>query len=155
VYNVKSVKSTELFPAITELLEQNHRVRLTVTGLSMMPFLREGIDSVELSLSSFERLRMGQITLIKRNNGQYILHRLVFKRKNFFYIAGDAQSWIEGPILPEQLVAVVTKIWRCDKPVSPCGVLWNIASFLWWLRLPIIYSIKLPYKFIRRQIRRL
>ena len=154
MHKVKSVKSAELFPAINELLQNNQKVRMTVTGNSMMPFLREGIDSVELSVAIFHELRFGQITLIKRNSGQYILHRLVLKKKNSFYIAGDAQNWVEGPLLPEQLVAAVTNVWRKDKTISPSNVLWQMASFLWWLRLPVRYVLAKPYKFVRNQVKK-
>ena len=153
MHRVKNVKSTELFPAISDLLKNNQKVRITVTGNSMMPFLREGIDSIELSKASLDELHFGQIPLIKRSNGQYILHRLIYKSKSSFYIAGDAQLWVEGPLLPEQLIAVVTQIWRKDKPVSPENILLRAISLIWWLRLPAIYAIKIPYRFIKRKIR--
>lgn len=147
--NVKSIKSDELFPAVTELLENGHSVKLTVTGNSMMPFLREDIDSIELSIIPFSDLHFLQIPLIKRESGQYILHRLIFKRKNSFYIAGDAHMWVEGPVLPSQLVAVVSGIWRGNRFIDPHSFIWYAASLIWWLRLPIRYSIKVPRKLIK------
>lgn len=150
---VKSIKSEELFPAICELLQNNQRVRITVTGDSMMPFLREDTDSVELSAVSFEDLRLGQILLIKRTCGKYILHRLVYKKKDCFYIAGDAQSWVEGPLYPGQLIAVVSNIWRGDRLVSQSSIFHHLLSCLWWLRLPIRYVLLKIYRFLRQQYR--
>lgn len=155
MHNVKNVRSAELFPAVAELLQNDQKVRMTVTGNSMLPFLRENIDSIELSSISFHSLRLGSIPLIKRVSGQYILHRLVWKRKNQFYIAGDAQNWVEGPLCPEQLVAVVTKVWRGNRSVSPFSILWQLASFLWWLRLPTRYVLKKPYKLIKKLLKKL
>ncbi|HEX2946628.1 MAG TPA: S24/S26 family peptidase [Clostridia bacterium] len=151
--NVKSIKSAELFPAISELLKNNQKVRLTVTGDSMVPFLRENTDSVELSSAAFKDLRFGQITLIKRDNGLYILHRLVRKKKDCFYIAGDAQIYIEGPLFPNHLVAVVTNVWRGDRCISPSNLLWQTLSFIWWLRFPAKYILYRPYKLLRKLYR--
>lgn len=153
MHNIKNIKSAELFPAVTDLLEHGHSVKLTVTGNSMMPFLREDIDSIELSIIPFSNLHFLQIPLIKRENGQYILHRLVLKRKNSFYIAGDAHSWVEGPVLPCQLVAVVSGIWRKDSFIDPHSFIWYVASLFWWLRLPVRYSIKVPRKLIKLLLR--
>jgi hypothetical protein len=115
----------------------------------MVPFLREDIDSVELSSISFSDLQFGQIVLIRRTTGPYILHRVILKKKNCFYIAGDAQLWTEGPIFPEQLVAVVKQIWRGDKPVPQNNIFYRVAIFIWWLRLPARVLLKKPVKLIK------
>jgi signal peptidase len=154
MHNIKTVKSDELFPVIQELLQNNQKVRMTVTGNSMMPFLREDTDSVELSSVNFNDLRFGQIPLIKRNNGQYILHRLVYKKKNCFYISGDAELWIEGPIMPDQLIAVVTNIWHNDKQVSLTSISWKLATTIWWLRLPVRYIFVCLKRFIKRLMKK-
>lgn len=148
MHKVKNVKSAELFPAINELLLNGQKVRITVTGNSMMPFLMENRDSVELSAASIHDLRFGQIALIKRDNGTYILHRVIFKSKNSFYLAGDAQCRIEGPLLPRHLVAVVSAIWRKGKLISPSNMIWRILSCIWWIRLPATLIVTRPYKFL-------
>lgn len=150
MHNLKKIKSEELFPSIKDLLANDHKVRITVTGSSMMPFLREDRDSVELSAADFKSLRFGQIPLVRRADGQYVLHRLIFKKKDCFYIAGDAHIWIEGPLYPEQLVAVVTKIWREDRQISPFNILWIMLSFIWWLRLPAFRALIKLYRFLRK-----
>jgi len=147
---VKSVKSADLFPVVSELLQNNQKVRITVTGNSMMPFLRENRDSVELSAAGINDLRFGQIALIRRNDGIYILHRVILKVKGSFYLAGDAQCRVEGPLMPDQLIAVVTNIWRKDKQISASNILWKILSFLWWIRLPVWFIFTRPFKFLNR-----
>lgn len=153
MHNLKTVRSEDLFPAIDELLHNNQKVRITVTGDSMMPFLRENTDSVELSATDFKSLHFGQIVLIRRISGQYILHRLVFKKKDCFYIAGDAHYWIEGPVYPDQLIAVATKILRNGKEISASGFLWQALSFIWWLRLPLFSVLRKVYRLLRKVYR--
>ena len=71
--------------------------------MSMYPFLREDKDKVELAMTSFSCIKKGDVVLIKRESGEYVLHRVLKKSMDHFYIVGDAQQWIEGPLLPEQL----------------------------------------------------
>lgn len=150
MHKVKNIKSAELFPAISEMLQNGQKVRITVTGNSMMPFLMENRDSVELSSTTIDDLHFGQIALIRRNDGVYILHRIILKVKSSFYLAGDAQCWVEGPLLPDQLVALVTNMWRKDKLISPSNIIWQALSFLWWIRLPVRFIFTRPYKFLSR-----
>ena len=91
---IKFVKSVDMFPVVKEILNKSISVSITVTGMSMYPFLRENIDSVELSDASFMSICRGDIVLILRKNGDYVLHRVLRKEKNNFYIIGDAQQWI-------------------------------------------------------------
>lgn len=139
MHYVKPVKSADLLPTMLYLLNNGQRIRLTVTGDSMKPFLREDIDSVELSKASFDKLRFGQIVLIRRDNGQLILHRVVARKKDAFFIAGDAQNWKEGPLRPDQLIAYVEKVYRGRRCIGCTNALWVTASFLWWLRFPLRY----------------
>jgi signal peptidase I len=129
-----SIKSNKLFPVIRDLLKNGMRTRITVTGMSMYPFLREYIDSVELSNSNFKSIHYGDIVLIERKSGEYVLHRVVRKEEYCFYIVGDAQHWVEGPLSPDQLIAVVTAIWRKNKKIECSNFWWKLPSLI-WLRL--------------------
>ncbi len=149
----KSIKAEFIFPFIEEILSKGKQVRITVTGSSMYPFLRENIDSVLLSKVSFADLEKGNIALIKRENGQYILHRVLLKKNNCFFIVGDAQQWIEGPLQEDQLVAVASAIYRRDFKIDCTGGIWKIVSLTWLKLLPhrehLIASFKKLRKFMK------
>jgi signal peptidase I len=147
---VKLVKSNEIFPIISEILENSVKARITVTGMSMYPFLREGIDSVELSKGSINDIKPGTIVMIRRKSGCYVMHRAIRKNTECFYIVGDAQQWIEGPIYSHQLVAVVTAVWRRDKRIECSSFLWKFLSNIWLHILPFRYLILNSFKTIRR-----
>lgn len=134
---VKKIKSTEMFPVIKEILENGSRVWITVTGMSMYPFLREDEDCVELSQTSIDTIKKGDIVLIQRATGQYILHRVIRKENALFYIVGDAQQWIEGPLKNEQLVAVVTAIKRGKHKFSCQNRWWRLLVTLWINIIPL------------------
>lgn len=134
--NLKRVKSAELFPLITDIIKQEGSAWITVTGMSMYPFLRDGVDFVELSGTSFEKMKKKDIILIKRDCGAYVLHRVLRKEKTSFYIVGDAQQWIEGPLRPDQIVAGVTRIKRKDHVIACDNRLYKVAIAIWMLIIP-------------------
>ena len=138
---VKKIKSAQMFPVIKEILEGGHKAWITVTGMSMYPFLREDKDCVELSCTSFCSIKKGDIVLIRRVSGEYILHRVLRKEKAAFYIIGDAQKWIEGPLKPEQLIAVVTAVKRKGHQFSCQNTWWKLLVGLWINIIPLRHLI--------------
>lgn len=158
MHKVINAKASDVFPLIQEIFENStSSVCITVTGDSMYPFLRNGIDSVELAHTEFSELKKLDIVLIKRTTGDYVLHRLKEKDSNCFHMVGDAQQWIEGPLYPEQLCAVVKAVWRRQKRISCDSNLWRILSGIWMLCLPVRYFIlkasRIPNK-IKRMVRK-
>jgi len=139
------VAAASLIPLISELFEHGQNSRIAVSGDSMYPFLRHRIDCVECTKGSFDQLSRGDIVLIQRTNGGYILHRVYRKKKDCFFMVGDAQQWIEGPLYPEQLLAVVTVIWRKDKRIACSNMWWRLLSGLWLYLRPFRYFILKVY----------
>lgn len=131
---VKKIKAAEMFNLVSEIIAQGQSARIAVTGTSMYPFLRDSIDSVELSRADFSSVARRDIVLIRRNDGAYVLHRIIKTTSQDIYIIGDAQQWIEGPVSPDKLIAVVSAIWRKDKKISCTNPWWQIMSEV-WLRL--------------------
>jgi signal peptidase I len=150
MYKTKHIKSNKLFPLIQDLLKDGMGTRITVTGMSMYPFLRENIDSVELSASNFESIHYGDIVLILRQSGEYVLHRVLRKGTDYFYMIGDAQQWIEGPLHPKQLIAVVTAVWRKDKRIECSSFWWRHLSSVWLKLRPFRCFLIRAYRCIRR-----
>jgi len=134
---VKLIKSACIFPAIRELLQEGTQVWLTVTGMSMYPFLREDKDSVKLVSACFDTINKGDIVLIQRVSGEYILHRVFKKDDNCFFMAGDAQKWIEGPLEPDRLIAAVAEIRRNGRTISCRNIFWNLLTAFWMKAIPL------------------
>lgn len=143
---IKKVKAGNLFPLVSDLLEQGQKVKISVSGNSMYPFLRDGIDSVEFAWVSFEEIVRGDIVLIRRTGGDYVMHRVYRKNEKSFYMVGDAQQWIEGPLYPQQLVAVVSAIWRKERriPCSDSGL--KLLVRIWLTLRPCRYIIFRLYR---------
>ncbi len=144
---VVKVKAGEIFPVIQDILDIGNKVWITVTGMSMYPFLREEKDCVQLAKVNFKAVKRGDIVLVRRVTGEYVLHRVQRKEDNTFFMIGDAQGWIEGPIFPEQLLARVDSVRRnghnisCDQPVL------KHLTLVWLKIIPIRHHIFRLIKF--------
>ena len=117
---VRIVDNQEYMKVVRSILEEGKEVPLVVTGNSMMPFLIGRRDQV--LIKRIERpLKKGDIAFFQRENGQYIMHRIHFMRKddrtgeNQFYFIGDGQKNIEGPIKETQIFGVITGVLRKGK----------------------------------------
>ncbi len=129
-------KMADLATEIEVLLSVNQNIILPVTGSSMYPFLIEGMDSVELAFIEVNNIVRGDIVLIKNDNEQYLLHRIVRKIDDVFYLNGDSQTTIEGPFCSFHLKGKVVAIHRDGKRIDLGKASIKIIVFLWMLLLP-------------------
>ena len=106
----------ELAPLIIEVVEKGGSFRLYPRGVSMLPLLREGIDSVNLGAA--DTVKKGDIVFYLRENGEYVLHRVIGERKDGFLLCGDAQTLVECGIRREQIFAKAVGLWRGDEYVE-------------------------------------
>ena len=125
--------SHELMPVIRDALERGQRVRMTVTGTSMWPVLRDS-DVVELEPAPTPRL--GDMVLVQTNPpgaaDRYVLHRVVrMDGGAAFFVRGDAQSHGEGPFTRDALLGRVTTVWRNGRARDQKHGLWRLAGLLW------------------------
>ena len=84
-------------------------------GTSMLPTLKEGRDSVELS--SVSKITPKEIYLYKRPNGEFALHRLLKVENNLLIFCGDNQLVLER-VEKKQLLAYVSRVYHGEKEVS-------------------------------------
>ena len=102
----------ELAPLIREVVEKGGNFRLYPRGVSMLPLLREGVDSVKLGPPG--QVKKGDVVFYLRDNGEYVLHRVIGKRKGCFTLCGDAQLLPEQGIRYEQIFAKAVGFWRAE-----------------------------------------
>lgn len=106
----------DLMPLIRERIAQGQSVRFYPQGVSMLPMLRPGMDSVELSAPPV-RLKKYDLPLYQRKDGAYVLHRVI-KVGQTYTCAGDNQFQYEPGLEHGQIIAVVTAFYRADQRCS-------------------------------------
>lgn len=104
----------ELIPILLLQLEQGGKAPLQVTGNSMYPMLQHGRDRVILEPLS-GKLKKGDLIFYRRENGGYILHRIVkCLRGDGLICCGDNQHVPEA-VAQQQVIARVTAFTRKGK----------------------------------------
>ena len=73
---VVEIKGENLIPLIKEAIKDGGEFKLLVSGNSMSPILKDKRDYVYLTDIKNHTLKKGDIVFIKRDTGQYVLHRI-------------------------------------------------------------------------------
>ena len=144
----KEVRLEQLMPLIRERLSEGKTVRFFPNGISMLPMLRQGIDSVQLSPLP-EKLKKYDLPLYQRDNGQYVLHRIVKVGKSYTCI-GDNQFSFEREIRHDQMIALVTSFNRNNREISVNGISYQVYCRFWHYSRPIRHVFRAAFNRIRR-----
>ncbi len=133
--NKKTISLNEIYPVIKEQIESGGTVQLPITGTSMIPLLVWGRDSVHLQ--KCENAKKGDIIFYRRDNGQFVLHRIIGKDGNGYILCGDNQWVKEYGIKNHNIIAVVTEITRKGKKFGVEKKSYKLYSKLWTAVLPL------------------
>lgn len=129
--NINIVTSSihDLMPLITEALAEGRSIRFSPRGTSMLPMLRQGTDSVILSPLPKE-LRKYDLPLYRRDNGQYVLHRIIETGLTLTCM-GDNQFIPEPGLRQDQMIAVVTAFYRGNRMVPVTHPVYRFYCRIW------------------------
>ena len=116
-------------PLIRERLSMGQSVQFKPKGTSMRPMLRQGIDSVVLSPLP-KKLKKYDLPLYQRDNGQYVLHRIVAVGDTYTCI-GDNQYEYEYGVRQDQMIGLVTGFYRDQEFHSVTQLSHRIYRCLW------------------------
>lgn len=123
--------------------------RLTVTGSSMLPMLHHGKDTVTLS-PVHEPPGKGDLALYRRDDGAYVLHRILRPVRDGYLCCGDNQ-WQTEVIRGDQLLALVTGFTR--NGVARLTTHWGYRLYVWlWVGL---HPVRRYILAVRRRLGRL
>ena len=133
--NNREINLADAISVIEEVLAGGGEFRLYPKGTSMLPLLRQGVDSVVLRRridSKKAPLKKHDIAFYRRTNGQFILHRVMKINKDGSYtMCGDNQTDQEKGILPEQIIGYVCRIYKGEKSLSMRSAKYKIYLFFW------------------------
>lgn len=133
------VTMQELLPFIEEAFVNNKTFTIPITGISMRPLLICGRDTVTLKKCT-DKLKKGDLPLYRRENGAFVLHRVVGFDKNGNYImCGDNQFLKEYNIEHSQIIGVVSEITRNGNTFSVDSKKYDLYVKLGLLLLNVRY----------------
>ena len=126
---------------IREVLATGSEFRLYPHGTSMLPLIRQGIDSVALRRLDRQPQKF-DILFYKRQDGSYILHRVKEVTKEGIVLWGDNHTMLEYGITEKNIIGYAARIFRGDKELDCQGFGYRLYLWLWQfkaLRRPILW----------------
>ena len=133
---MKTVDTHEYVSMLRDLTREGKEVSMIISGNSMSPFLIHARDSICFKAVWREPHR-GDMVFYERPSGQFVMHRILRKKPEGYYIIGDAQTAIEGPVQPEQIFAIITKVCRKGKWLGPGNFWWEFFEHVWLRMIPV------------------
>lgn len=127
----------ELLPVFQQRFAEGKRVQFGPKGVSMLPMLRQGIDTVELAAVP-GKLKKYDLPLYRRRDGNFVLHRIVRVGDTYTCI-GDNQFVLEKGITHDQMIGVVTAFYRGEKR-------WEVTCWQYKLYCRVWHYTRFPRK---------
>ena len=122
------VDTREYVSVLRGIAEEGKVVSLRIAGSSMSPFLAHDRDYIYFTKPDRE---------LKRGEGAY-------------YIVGDAQTEIEGPVRREQIFALIIKVKRKGKILQPGSFWWEFFEHIWIRLVPVRRQLTALYSVFYR-----
>ena len=139
-----------------EEIERRGNLVYRNVGDSMMPLLRQGKDLLVVVRKPKERLKRYDVPLYKRDNGQYVLHRILKVRKNDYVLCGDNRWQREYGITDRHIIGVLSAVIRDGKEISVSDYRYQIYVHLWcdffYVRAAVLWLRALAQR-LKRKIR--
>ena len=104
-----------------EILENNDFYIATPIGTSMLPMLKERIDTVKI-VKPTRNIEKYDVILYERPNNMYVLHRVIgIKHKNgedLYVLCGDNQVNLEKYVRKNQIIGVMEGYYKGESYIS-------------------------------------
>ena len=117
----------------------------TPIGTSMLPLLRERLDTVKLVAPT--NIKKHDVVLYMRNDKTLVLHRIIRVHKDSFTMCGDNQCILEKHVKKSQIIAVMEGFFRGEE-YFPC----TDKNYQKYVR-KIIF--KRPFKYLKHLIKKI
>lgn len=121
---------------IEGLLAEGRIIQIKPEGYSMYPLFVPGRDEALIAPADVESLRRGDVVLYRREGSILVLHRIWKRKGNEFYLVGDNQHEIEGPLGSEHVKGVLVGMIRNGKKLSLRNPVYRLYSGTWLLLRP-------------------
>lgn len=145
----RTIDTKEYLDTVMSLLQEGQKnIPVTVSGVSMTPFLHPG-DTVFLNLPQ-RAYRKGDIVLFTRSDGRYVLHRIVRENEGSYLLLGDSQLTKEF-VPAERICAVVSAIRIGEKVYSPAHPYCLFFRTVWRWLAPLRPQIGKILNFIKHK----
>ena len=135
--NDQATSSAPFSIDIEQLLASGTTIKIKPQGYSMYPLFVPGRDEACIECTDFSSLKRGDVILYRRDKSILVLHRIWKITGNSFYMVGDNQTEIEGPLRADQVRGKLTGFVRNGKFVDVKNPIYRFLSGLWLFLRPM------------------
>ena len=118
------------------ILEKEGQLIYSNRGDSMWPLIRQGRDLLVIRRPE-GRLKKYDVPLYRRDNGRYVLHRILKVREHDYVICGDNRWQKETGITDRHIIGVLTAVIRDGKELSVNDWRYRLYVRLWCDLFPL------------------
>lgn len=122
---------------LEQLLREGNIIRIKPQGYSMYPLFIPGRDEALIQQTDYTDCHRNDVVLYRRDQGILVLHRICRITSHGFYMVGDNQYEIEGPLRHDQIIGKLIAINRNNREFSVKNPVYRFASSLWLFMLPV------------------
>jgi len=122
---------------IEALLADGKQIQVRPQGYSMYPLFLPGRDEALIAPVKTDMLKRGDVVLYRRAGGILVLHRIWKRQGDCFYLVGDNQNEIEGPLKAEQMKGILAGIVRNGRSFSVRHPVYRVLSGIWLRFRPV------------------
>lgn len=135
--NVKLLHADILFAEVRQQLKEGNKAKVRVSGMSMWPFLCHGRDFVILKAVTSDQVKIGDIVLLQKPDGSYLLHRVTNIKENQIQTTGDHLIYRDGWFSRDSIIGMADSIVRKEKEISCGNPWWKSVMGIWRICFPI------------------
>lgn len=139
---------------IEALLAEGKSIQIYPRGYSMYPLFVPGRDQAVIAPVETEELRRGDVVLYRREGSILVLHRIWKRSAKGFYMVGDNQSEVEGPLRDEQIRGILCQVIRRGKSFSVRHPVYRLLAAVWLRLRPFRPFLSKTAAGIKRLLRR-
>lgn len=147
---------------IEQLLAEGNIIQIKPQGYSMYPLFLPGRDEAIIApvarvdvaagvpmngekqdFVDPSRLKRGDVVLYRRDksddvgSGILVLHRIWQRKGDRFYLVGDNQKEIEGPLRPDQMRGILVGVVRKGRKISVKNPVYRVLTGIWLVMRPV------------------
>ena len=133
--NIK-VSLADILPIMAEKLENGGEVSFTVSGTSMQPMVYNRRDTVTIK-KAVGRMKKYDVPFYRRDDGQFVLHRVIKVQKNGNYTCRGDNQWVDEPdVRDDQIIGMLSSFTRKGKTYNLSDSFsYKVYCRVWpWLR---------------------
>ena len=138
-------------PLMREQLAAGKKVQLAPRGTSMLPMLRQGMDTVDLSPLP-PKLKKYDLPVYRYPSGKIVMHRVVDVKEDHYICLGDNTYQYEM-IRPEQMIGMVTSFKRGEKRIEVDNLGYRIYSRVWVAIYPLRRAVRWAKGLLRKVLK--